>query len=99
VIGRYYKLVDKVPVPVASLLEATTDEPARRVALTQIGDVTVSTVFLVFDHAWGAGRRPLLFETMVFGGEHDEFQERCCTWDEALEMHERACVMVRRRCD
>lgn len=55
----------------------------------------VSTVFLGFDHSFG-GRRPLLFETMVFTNEsypsellggaelHESLgQERYSTWDEA----------------
>ena len=30
---------------------------------------------------------PVLFESMIFGGEHDEYQRRYCTYDEALEGH------------
>lgn len=59
-----------------------------------IGAANVSTVFLGIDHNWGDGA-PVLFETMVFGGEHDQFQDRCCTWKEAEAMHEKACAMVR----
>jgi hypothetical protein len=65
----------------------------RRVAQDQIGDVKISTVFLGINHQWGEGP-PLLFETMIFGGEHDEFQERCTTWEQAEEMHARALRMV-----
>lgn len=68
----------------------------RHVADETIGEVRISTVFLGLDHQWGKGP-PLLFETMIFGGEHDEFQERCSTWDEAVEMHARAKRMVVRR--
>ena len=54
--------------------------------------VVVSTVFLGLDHSFG-GDTPILFQTMVFGGEHDQAQERYATWDEAeaghLEMIER----------
>ena len=46
----------------------------------------VSTVFLGLDHAFDGGT-PLLFETMIFGGEHDEYQERYATWDEAEAGH------------
>jgi hypothetical protein len=61
----------------------------RRVAETKRGDVRVSTVFLGLDHSFGDGP-PLIFETMIFGGEHDEWIDRCSTYDEAEAMHERA---------
>ena len=51
--------------------------------------VTVSTVFLGLDHRFGDDGPPVLFETMIFGGEHDNDAARCCTWDEALAQHER----------
>ena len=65
----------------------------RRVRNDTIGGVRVSTVFLGLDHQCGEGP-PLLFETMIFGGAHDEFQERCSTWEQAEEMHKRALRMV-----
>jgi hypothetical protein len=63
------------------------DKDARRVALTQRGDVRVSTVFLGIDHAWGEGMPPLLYETMVFNGPHDGTQRRYSTREEALVGH------------
>lgn len=66
----------------------------RRVAQDQVGDVKISTVFLGIDHNFGGGGMPILFETMIFGGEHDQWQDRCCTWDEAEEMHKRALDIV-----
>jgi hypothetical protein len=44
----------------------------RRVAKTQLGDVEISTVFLGTNVSIGE-ETPLLFETMVFGGERDRF--------------------------
>ncbi len=38
--------------------------------------VRVSTVFLALDHAFNESS-PILWETMVFGGKHDEEQDRC----------------------
>ena len=58
----------------------------RSVARTKIGDSDVSTVFLGLDHAFG-GHVPILFETMVFGGQLDQEQERYPTWDEAEAGH------------
>ena len=37
---------------------------------------------------------PVLFETMVFGGEYDDYQERYHTYDEAEEGHKRIVEMV-----
>lgn len=38
----------------------------RRVALTNVGEWMISTVFLVIDHSHGMGERPVLWETMSF---------------------------------
>lgn len=51
-------------------------------------DVTVSTVFLGMDHQFGDGP-PLLFETLIFGGEHDGNMQRYSTWPQAKEGHAR----------
>lgn len=56
--------------------------------------VSVSTVFLGLDHNWGNGP-PILFETMIFGGEHDDYQTRCATLVEAKKMHTRALWLAR----
>ncbi|MEO9497665.1 MAG: hypothetical protein ABJG42_24540 [Vibrio splendidus] len=49
--------------------------------------VVISTVFLGLDHN-PFGGKPILFETMIFGGKHDDYQERYCTWDEAAQRHQ-----------
>ena len=53
----------------------------------------VSTVFLGLDHQFGDGP-PILFETMIFGGEHDQYQERYCTWTEAVKGHRKALSLI-----
>ncbi|MHA1592413.1 MAG: hypothetical protein ACTSUP_08080 [Candidatus Heimdallarchaeaceae archaeon] len=66
----------------------------RHVAKTQINDmVKVSTVFLGLNHNFGAGL-PILFETMVFGGEFDEEMERYSTWEQAERGHNKWVVKV-----
>lgn len=57
-----------------------------RVALTKIGDVTVSTVFLWLNHGYDGGP-PMIFETMVFGGPLAGDCERRSTWEEAEATH------------
>ena len=86
--SKYYVLEGHEVKPVEELLEwARVFEDSNRViARAEVRGVTVSTVFLGIDHSFGDGP-PLLFETMVFGGEYDQLQERYSTYDEAVEGH------------
>jgi len=90
-----YILVGKEPKQINDILEwARQFETSNRIVEeTQIGDVKVSTVFLGIDHAF-IGGEPLLFETMIFGGEEDGYQNRYSTWDEAVKGHQFACEKV-----
>lgn len=67
----------------------------RHVANDKIGDVRISTVFLGIDHRFGDDGPPLIFETMIFGGAHDQYQTRASTWDEAEKQHAEAMTLVR----
>lgn len=60
----------------------------RHVDLFEKDDLRISTVFLSTDH--GFFGRSLWFETMIFGGPHDGYQERYTTWDEAMAGHKAA---------
>jgi hypothetical protein len=62
--------------------------------------ITVSTVFLGIDHGFG-GDRPVLFETMIFGGPYNDHQVRYCTWAEAEHGHQVACDLagIKRKLD
>jgi hypothetical protein len=71
------------------------DDPSR-VGLTELGEVKVSTVWVGLDLGMGLGKRPVIYETMVFGGHYDQFQDRYCTREEALAGHERVSEMVLR---
>lgn len=99
-----YVLIGQTPVPAKDVLEMANmfgDDFNRRVKLTKVGPVTVSTVFLGINHQFGDGP-PILFETMAwidmeheaYGKKYDRnwenYQERCSTWLEAEEMHRRA---------
>ena len=53
----------------------------------------ISTVFLGFDHGGSSGK-PLLFETMIFDGEHDGYQKRHFEYDEAIKGHNDAVELV-----
>ena len=68
----------------------------RIVAQDSVGDVKISTVFLGLDHNFSGTGDPLLFETMVFGGVHDEYTERYTTYDLAKQRHDEVVAFVRR---
>lgn len=91
----YYILKGKTPVQVSDVLEwgEWFEKANRFVKQTKIGHIRISTIFLGLDHSFGRGK-PLLFETMIFGGEHNLFKDRYATWDEAEEGHEAACKKV-----
>ncbi len=57
---------------------------------TDVGDAQVSTVFLGMDHSHDDGR-PVVFETMIFGGHHDMCQWRYYTVAEAALGHTAVC--------
>ncbi len=67
----------------------------HRVALTKVGEIKVSTVFLGLNHAFLPTQRPLWFETMVFGGALDEESDCYATLEEAMAGHERMVARVR----
>lgn len=90
-----YILDGKTPVECDDILKwgewfETAD---RHVAKTEKDEIKVSTVFLGIDHSFGDGP-PLLFETMIFGGEHDKDMWRYSTWNEAEEGHKKACAIA-----
>jgi len=101
----YFKLVDKVPVPIAVSSPPKVEDSEqitkafdrdRRVADDLVGPYRVSTVFLVIDHDFSFKGPPVLFETMVFGRETD-YQDRYCTWDAAVAGHTKAVKLYRRK--
>jgi len=93
---RYYILEGKKVVGVDDVLvwgKMFNSREDRIVKKTKIGDVEVSTVFLGIDHSFGVGK-PLLFETMIFGGGNDGYQERYETWRQAEAGHRKAIKVV-----
>lgn len=70
------------------------DKEYCRLAFDEIDGATVSTVWLGMNHSYGDGP-PLIFETMVFGGELGQEQWRYSTEQAALAGHQYACEIVR----
>lgn len=89
------------PVPAPDLMEWAKwyERANRRVSLTRVEipsgkSVEISTVFLGTDHNFSDYGPPLVFETMIFGGEHDQEMDRYATWDEAETGHARMVQLI-----
>ena len=66
----------------------------RLVGYDVIDDVRVSTVHLGIPHGLRGTEH---YETMVFGGEHDEHQWRYETYEQAVAGHAQVVALVRER--
>ena len=66
----------------------------RTVVRTEMGTEVVSTIFLGIDHSFG-NEIPILFETMVFGGDYDGDEKRYSTWEEAEVGHNEMVNMIK----
>jgi hypothetical protein len=92
---KYYVLSGK-EVKEATLDEFSSQMKNNQIASTMFGDVHVSTVFLGIDHGSIRGsEKPILFETMIFGGEHDGYLTRYTSYDDAVKGHEIACKAIK----
>jgi hypothetical protein len=93
-----YILKDKEPVKEPDIMKwgkQFEDIENRRVGWNTIKKSDVSTVFLGIDHGHDITLKPILFETMVFGGKYDGEEERYTTWEEAEKGHHEWCKKVR----
>ena len=88
---RTYKLVGKEPVECDINDIMLHDD--RIIAKDYFGSVKISTVFLIFDHSI-MSKTPILFETMIFGGEYDGYQERYSNYEDSFIGHKKACDLV-----
>ena len=78
------------------------DEKHRRLLITNLGPLgCVSTIFLGIDHDFLSilneeqWRRPILWETMVFGGPYDQEQRRYRSQEDALNGHAELVAMCK----
>lgn len=69
----------------------------RRVGYTKVSSkVEVSTIFLGMDQNMPFGKgRPVLWETMIFGGRHHLYQQRYSSREDAVIGHEKAVRIAR----
>lgn len=95
---QHYILKHRKPVPVPMPVWAYWfGKPhSRRIRLTYLGDMRISTVFLGLNHELSELGPPLLFETMIFGlFKDDEYQTRCTHHRQALQMHKMAVLVAK----
>ena len=83
--------LDKDNKPILSTIiqyvEWIEKNPERKAVKQEyVGDVRISTVFLGLDHA--AEKAPVLWETMIFGGEHDQYMDRYTSYEDAVKGHQ-----------
>ena len=94
-----YYILDSNNKPVEASLEIFDkwigENPLRKPVKQEFVDkVYISTAFLGLDHSWDS-TIPLLWETMIFEGTLDGYQERYTSYEEALTGHEFAVQMVK----
>jgi hypothetical protein len=97
----WYILDNKNKPVLKDVLEAAKwldENPSRKIVKQEyVDNIHISTVFLGLDHSWpwNKDKTPILWETMIFGGEHDEYQKRYTSYEDALEGHQEAVELVK----
>lgn len=95
-----YRDRDGNEITLEEYIEKLTDPSYKIVNHTVVNGLLVSTVWLGLDHNFCDGP-PLIFETMIFcygNYEHDEYQERYSTEEEAIEGHKAAVQFAKDGC-
>ena len=57
--------------------------------------VVVSTAFLGIDHDVFGHGPPILWETVIIGGPHDRYKDRCSSRSAALKGHDAALALAK----
>jgi len=92
-----YILVGKLPIQVFDLIEWSQwmETADRRVARDKIGDIVITTMFLGLDRNISRTSSPILFETIILGGNFDKHREQYHNWEEAEAGHQHWVEKVR----
>lgn len=99
--GIHYKLAEDGRTPILipegdfDEISLAWEDPNRIVGQTEVGDSRVSTVFLCLDHRFGGDGPPVLWETIVFGGLNDQWQDRYTSYEDAVAGHNKTIVAVK----
>lgn len=65
----------------------------RTISVTRRNGIAVSTIFLGINHGCNT-EDPILFETMIFGGERNQYIRRYTTWNDAAKGHCEICELA-----
>lgn len=93
--GVFYKLVGREVQQCLSFEDFIEAHNNKWQWKTDVGNKTVSTVFLALDHRFSEDGPPVLFETMVFPDQ--DICERYCTYEEAVKGHSEIVERIRKQ--
>jgi hypothetical protein len=96
ILDEYNNPIKSTGTDVGKWLENNPEK--KGVKQEHIDNIFISTVFLGLDHSfpWNEDKRPVLWETMIFGGEHDQYQERYSSYEDALKGHQTAIDLIKK---
>jgi hypothetical protein len=88
------------PMSLWEWMNFNNDMSYKVIGKDDFGKIHVSTVWLGLNHNFEPFGKPLIFETMIFDeneqpGELNQYQERYCTEEEALDGHKIACKLAK----
>lgn len=100
--GKPFQIDEKDPQALLEYAKWMGTAGMRTVGKTHLKDgAFVSTVFLGIDHNFFPEEdpRPVLWETMIFGGKYDQYQWRYMSEEEAKEGHKYAVKLAKNEVD
>ena len=89
--------LDGEPISVLEWEVLFEDFEGRQIAYTDVGEVRISTVWFGINYRFEDEGAPLIFESMVFGGEFDQTCDRYPNRHAALAGHDQLVTMVQSR--
>ena len=91
----FYILENKMPVNCDFWEYEKADKTGWQMKRTEpVPGIEVSTAFLGINLDWRS-KKPICFETMIFGGKYDKCIVRNTDYDAALEDHEAVCQKLK----
>jgi len=96
-LGATYILENRVPRVCRNYNDMAMSWHGREVRKSWVDGVEVSTMFLPVNHNFFREGPPVVFETMIFGGDEDGYQRRYTNWDEAVLGHREVLHVLKRK--
>ncbi len=86
--ANYYDRDGRPITDVGEFARLFSDLTYKRILVDTVDGADVSTVWLGINHNYTGEGPPLIFETMIFGGDHDQDCWRYATEEEARKKHD-----------